>query len=173
MSQWQTPDLHHLRAAEGWLELGNPREAMAELDQLSDEAQGRLEVLAVRWGILAHFKRWQEGVAVAARMIEMAPDEVFGWIHRSYALHELKRTQEARDLLLNAVVRFPQNEIIPYNLACYECQSGNHVIAMKWLQQAMRRGDPAEIKSRALEDEDLQPLWSEIRAMKAGGRKRE
>ena len=31
-------------------------------------------------------------------MVELAPKQIFGWIHRSFALHELKRTQEARDL---------------------------------------------------------------------------
>lgn len=162
MSKLQPPDTHHLSAAEGWLELGNPREAMAELDRLTDAAQGRVEVLAVRWGILARFKLWQESVVVAARIIELAPDEVFGWIHRSYALHELKRTQEARDLLLPAVENFPKVETIPYNLACYECQLGNLTAARSWLLRALKRSDPAELKARALEDVDLKPLWSEI-----------
>lgn len=159
------PDSHHLSAAEGWLELGNAREAQAELDCLSDAAQGRVEVLAVRWGILARFNRWEQSLAVAERIVALAPDEIFGWIHRSYALHELKRTQTARDQLLPATKLFPKVETIFYNLACYECQLGDLAAARGWLQRAMRLHDRADLKARALEDSDLKPLWSEIEKM--------
>lgn len=163
MSALQSPDIHHLNAAEGWLELGNPREAQAELDCISPAAQGRAEVLGVRWGILARLKSWEECVVVASRIIEIAPGEVFGWIHRSYALHELKRTREARDLLLPAAKRFPKVETIPYNLACYECQLADLDAARGWFQRALKLHDAAELRDRALEDEDLKPLWNEIR----------
>jgi Flp pilus assembly protein TadD len=165
MAPLQSPDIHHLRAAEGWLELGNAREAQAELDAISEAAQGRAEVLAVRWGILARFKLWEQAVVVAERIVQLLPDEVFGWIHRSYALHELKRTPEARDRLLPAVKLFPKVETIAYNLACYECQLGDLPAARQWLGRAMKLHDRAELKARALEDPDLQPLWTEIRQM--------
>lgn len=163
MSELQSPDIHHLSAAEGWLELGNAREAQAELDCISPAAQGRIEVLAVRWGILAHFKSWEQGVAVAARIVELAPKEVFGWIQRSYALHELKRTREARDLLQPAAKFFPKVETIPYNLACYECQLGDLAAARDWFQRALKLHNRTELKARALEDVDLKPLWPEIK----------
>jgi Flp pilus assembly protein TadD len=135
------------------------------LDHISDAVQGRVEVLAVRWGILARFKLWEQSVTVAARMIELAPTEVFGWIHRSYALHELKRTQEARDLLVPATELFPQMETVFYNLACYECQLNHVAEARQWWQRAVQLHDAAELRARALEDEDLRPLWPEIRQM--------
>ena len=49
MSKIQPPDSHHLSAAEGWLELGNHREAQTELDRISAVEQERIEVLALRW----------------------------------------------------------------------------------------------------------------------------
>ena len=165
MSALQTSDIHHLSAAEGWLELGNAREAQADLDCISDAAQGRLEVLAVRWGILAQFKSWEECVVVAERILELAPEEIFGWIHRSYALHELKRTEAARDRLQPAFRLFPQDETIPYNLACYECQLGNLAAARDWFRRALKLHDRADLKAQALDDPDLKPLWSEIRKL--------
>lgn len=162
MASLQTPDIHHLSAAEGWLELGNAREAQAELDCISAAAQGRVEVLAVRWGVLTRFNLWEECVVVATRMIEIAPDEVFGWIHRSYSLHEIKRTQEARDFLLPAVKLFPKVETIPYNLACYECQLGDLDAARNWFHRALQLHDPTDLRERALEDPDLKPLWPEL-----------
>lgn len=164
-STLQPPDTHHLSAAEGWLELGDHHEALNELNLVSPAEQGRVEVLGLRWSISAQLKLWDECVGIAASLIELAPKNEFGWIHRSYALHELKRTSEARDLLQPALKRFPKNETIPYNLACYECQLGNLAAARDWLRRAMKLKNPAELKAQSLEDPDLKPLWNEIESM--------
>lgn len=163
MAKLQPPDTHHLSAAEGWLELGNYREALAELERIAPVEQDRLEVLALRWSISAQLKLWEECVGIAGTILERAPKNIFGWIHRSYALHELKRTQEAQDLLLPAVRRFPKNETIPYNLACYACQLGDLAAARDWLRRAMKLRNPAAVRAQALEDADLKPLWREIK----------
>ena len=102
-------------------------------------------------------------VKTTPSIVALAPKEVFGWIHRSYALHELKRTQEARELLLPALKKFPKNETIPYNLACYECQLGDVAAARDWWRRAMKLRNAASLKAQALEDPDLKPLWAEIR----------
>ena len=164
-SKLQPPDTHHLSAAEGWLELGNYHEALAELNLVSSGEQERLEVLGLRWSIAAQLKSWEECVGIAGNIIKLAPKNVFGWIHRSYALHELKRTSEARGLLQPALKRFPKDDTIPYNLACYECQLGELATARDWLHHAMKLRKPAELKAQALEDVDLKPLWTEIQGM--------
>ena len=165
MPTLQPPDTHHLSAAEGWLELGNHTEALTELNLVSQVEQGRVEVLGLRWSISAHLNLWEQCVTIATSIVELAPKHVFGWIHRSYALHELKRTSEARDLLLPALKRFPKNETIPYNLACYECQLGDVDAARDWLRRAMKLRKPSELKAQALDDPDLKPLWNEIESM--------
>jgi Flp pilus assembly protein TadD len=82
-------------------------------------------------------------------------------------LHELRRTQEAHDLLLPALKRFPKETTIPYNLACYTSQLGDLPAARKWFQRVLVLGkSPAEKLQRltaALEDVDLKPLWRELR----------
>lgn len=163
MPNLQPPDTHHWSAAEGWLELGNYREALAELDLITLAEQSRLEVLSLRWNITAQLKQWEDCVAIAGTILERAPKQVFGWIHRSFALHELKRTREARDLLLPALKRFPKSQTIPYNLACYECQLGDLDAAREWLQRAMKLRNPRALRAQALADIDLKPLWGEIR----------
>ena len=164
-STLQPPDTHHLSAAEGWLELGNHVEALSELNLMSPAGQSRVETLGLRWSIMAQLKRWEECLAAATAIVELTPKHSFGWIHRSYALHELKRTSEARDLLQPALKRFPKNETIPYNLACYECQLGDLDAARDWLRRAMKLRKPAELKAQALDDPDLKPLWAEIQSM--------
>src|SRR4051794_4098713 len=107
MNDLGTPDSHHLNAAQGWLELGNHLEANEELAKISALHGNHPEVLEVRWAIQAAGKSWPTCVEVAEALVKVAPDYLLGWIHRSYALHELKRTPEALDLLLPAVALFP------------------------------------------------------------------
>ncbi len=57
---------------------------------------------------------------------------------------------------------FPKESLIPYNLACYECQAGNLKAAWNWLEKAFDAGDAKRFKLMALEDPDLEPLWVQI-----------
>jgi tetratricopeptide (TPR) repeat protein len=162
MNELGTPDSHHLNAAQGWLELGNHSEANEELAKISASLVNHPEVLEVRWAVHAAGKRWPTCVEVAETLVKVAPDYLLGWIHRSYALHELKRTREAFNLLLPAVELFPEEPLIRYNLACYCCQLEEAREALEWLDKALVLGDYKQFKQMALEDPDLQPLKAEI-----------
>jgi predicted Zn-dependent protease len=166
MEALPNPDRHHLRAAQGWFELGNLREAEAELLQVSPARQSHPEVLEVRWQIKAKRKEWEACCDLARQLARTVPSHPLGWIHWSFALHELQRTREARDNLLAVVDRFPQDVIMRYNLACYECQLERPGEALRWLREAMGLAEePADVKQMALGDVDLQPLWGEIAAL--------
>jgi len=159
------PDSHHLLAAQGWLELGNCVEAQAELDQIAAQFCKLPAVLGLRWHLCAATGKWADAVEIAGTHVQDCPDNPEGWIHRSYALHELKRTAEARDQLLPAAKRFPREVLIRYNLACYECQLGNLKAAMLRLTQALALDRTNQIRRNALGDPDLKPLWPVIRKM--------
>lgn len=154
-------DKRHLVAAEGWLELGLPIEANAELEKITAQLRGHPDVLEIRWHIYAKEKKWEACVDVAAAIIKLAPDRSDGWIHRAFALHEMKRTQEAFDHLLPVVDKFPKVWTIPYNLACYSSVLHQFDEAQRWLKQAFAVGSNT-VKQAALEDEDLKPLWDNI-----------
>lgn len=156
------PDSHHLMAAQGWLELGNHLEASAELEEIAPLLRGHPSVLDLRWQIYADARRWEAAVEIASTLVQQLPDNAGFWIHRSFALHELKRTREARDLLLPAVTRFPAEEAIRYNLACYECQLGNLPESKRWLDETFALNDSKQVKLDALNDPDLEPLWTHI-----------
>jgi tetratricopeptide (TPR) repeat protein len=159
MNALQPPYSLHLQAAQGWLELGNHVEAEAELDNITASLRAHPVVLRVRWEVYAAVKKWEAALDIAAAVIQLDPDGPLGWVYRSYALHELKRTAEARDNLLRVVDRFPASATIRYNLACYECQLGRLEQAKGWLQKAFRLGNAKQMKLAALGDPDLQPLW--------------
>ncbi len=162
MSTLSYPDKHFVNAALGWLDLHTAAEARAELQQVSAANASHAEVLEVWWRVHAAELHWDEALRVAELELVAAPDRMSGWVDRSYSLHELRRTREAREALLPAVEKFPEASLIPYNLACYECQLGNPVEAHRWLRKAIARGEKGEIKDLALNDPDLAALREEI-----------
>lgn len=156
--KWPLDDKRHLEAAEGWLELGAHIEAEVELEHISPENRAHSAVLEVQWQVLAKAKKWEAALDIASAIIRLSPEDTFGWVHRSFSLHELKRTAEAKDKLLQVVDRFPDEAIMRYNLACYECQLGHLDQARNWLEKAFKLSDPKKMKLMALDDVDLVPL---------------
>ena len=159
MDLLEHPDSIYLTAAEGWLELGNSAEALDELSRISPAGQEHPEALELRWQIAVKGKRWDEALALAETLCKRAPKNAFGWVHRSYCLHELKRTQEAWDTLLPKADLFPEEWLICYNLACYACQLGELEQGRKWFTRALEVGEPMEINGLAASDPDLKPLF--------------
>ena len=155
------PDSHHLEAAEGWLELGAHLEADAELDKIAPRLRDHPDVLELRWQIYALDNRWPACVDIAQAIIQAAPNRALGWIHQSFALHCLKRTQEAYHHLMPVAVRFPKDWTIHYNLACYCAQLGHLQEAQEWFQQAMQI-NPRQTQAGAVDDPDLKPLWDSM-----------
>lgn len=157
------PDSHHLNAARGWLELGNQFEANEELEKIAPPLRAHPDVLELRWQIYAKARKWDACVDIGEALVKTAPGIPQGWIHRSYALHELKRTQEAADKLEPAADLFSDVWMIRYNLACYACQLGDQKDAWEWLEDAFDLAvHDKKVKLMALEDPDLEPFWAEI-----------
>jgi tetratricopeptide (TPR) repeat protein len=161
MKPLPAPDSHHLRAAQGWLELGNDQEASEELERITPQLRAHPDVLEVRWHIYAHAKKWDACVDIASAIVKLAPESSFGWIQRSFALHELKRTQEAFNHLLPVANKFPKVWNVPYNLACYSAQLGRLDECQVWFKKAMAI-DEHTVKRMALDDPDLKPLWDSM-----------
>ncbi|MBU6399623.1 MAG: tetratricopeptide repeat protein [Verrucomicrobia bacterium] len=159
------PDCFHLSAAVGWLELGNPREARAELEAIALERRGHPDVLEVRWQVEARSGQWERCRELAGVLVAQAPERPSTWVLQAYALRRAAGggLRPAWDALRPAAERFPQEAIIPYNLACYACQMGQPGEAWSWLKRALKLGDARQIKAMALEDPDLEPLRSKLR----------
>lgn len=155
------PDTLHLRAACGWLELGNHMEANAELENITPEMRAHPDVLELRMEIYARGKLWSHCLTTADALVRICPKKSNGWVKRSFALHEMKRTVEALSALETAAETFPKLWIIPYNLACYCAQLGRLEDSKAWFQKAMAI-DEHTVKRKAIDDDDLKPLWDSL-----------
>jgi predicted Zn-dependent protease len=160
-------DLLRLNAAEGWLGLGDPIAAEEELAHITPAKRSHPDVLTVRCEICASARRWPECLEAAEALLKIAPHNLFGWVRRSFALHELKRTKEALEKLLPAADHFPEEIVVRYNVACYECVLGNRSQAKRRLSEAFKLAHKqrsfAEWRSQALADPDLVPLREYLR----------
>jgi uncharacterized protein HemY len=161
----EPPDTFSLSAALGWLELGDAREALAELDGISAGNQSHPAVLEVRWAVLVELKRWNAALDVADELVRVLPGKVGGWLHRAYALRRALHggLAQAWDALLPAAEKFPEEPLVAFNLACYACQLQRLDDARHWLKRASKIGGKPEVTEMALADADLEALWPEIR----------
>ena len=152
----------YLEAAEGWLELGNYAEANEELERITPRLRAHPDVLRVRYEVFAKARKWEIAAEIARAFSEIVPLDSFGFIHLANALHEMKRTREALDVLLPILNSFPGDETILYDAARYFAQLGDRKSAWACLEQAIDMVGSSEIKLRALDDPDLEPLWLDI-----------
>ena len=165
------PDSFFIEAAVGWVELGNPEEALKEIGQVSEEHGMHPQVLELKWQILARLENWEHSLPVAQTFCSVAPAVEQGWLHQAVSLYRLKRTEEAWNLLLPIAQKFPRSWVVPYDLACYACQLGKMEEARCWLRKAFEQGDGKEVKVLALADPDLKVLWPEIEGAGFGKQK--
>lgn len=108
-------------------------------------------------------KDWAVCVEVAQKAVDLHSKNAWGWIQRSYALHFLKKTRDAYELLKPAAKLFPDKITVFYNLACYAAQLGNANEAKLWLNSVFELAEKTgpysgtfeRYRKQALEDADL------------------
>ena len=125
-----------LLAAQGYLELGMVEEALSELASVPAGENADADLTELRLHILMHGKRWDEALVAAEELLRISPQAVPGYIHGAFALHELGRTAQARDLLLKGPPLLRQNPTFHYNIGCYEAVLGNRESALQSLRES-------------------------------------
>ncbi|MEP6672361.1 MAG: tetratricopeptide repeat protein, partial [Chthoniobacter sp.] len=113
-----------LLAAQGYCELGMFDDALEELGSLPAEVAQLSPVVELRTVVLMQARRWKLALTASRSLCRVAPDKSTGFIHAAFCLHELGRTDEARDTLLSGPDALHAEPTYPYNLACYECALG-------------------------------------------------
>ena len=156
----ESPDQQHWQAAVGYIELGMFAEADSELDKIDPFCRALPEVLAVRLAIYRGLKKWELMQEIAKRLADFQPDDVQWIASYAYATRRAESIPAAKEILLNAEPKFPQQALIKYNLACYFCQMGDIENAKNYLRKAFEID--LNWRKAALDDEDLRPLWDSL-----------
>ena len=149
-----------IEKADGYMDLKMWDQALQELDKVSESERSSLAYQHYRLRLAIENHDWDTSTRLSTALHDSAPEEPTFWVERAYVARRAESIQVARTILHDALVRFPEVAVIPFNLACYECQLGDLQLAREYLDAACKI-DPA-YRTLALEDEDLKPLWNEL-----------
>lgn len=148
-------------AAQGYLELGMAEEALAELSTLTFESVDP-DIVELRLHILMQAKRWTEALSAAEELLRLMPEALPAYIHGAFALHELGRTGEARDLLLKGPEELRKDPTFHYNIGCYEAVLGNREAALQSLERSFSLDET--YRDFARRDPDLMLVREDLRS---------
>jgi tetratricopeptide (TPR) repeat protein len=160
------PDSQHVQAAKGWLGLLSLDEAARELEKIAEEFRSHPDVLEIRWLLAANAKNWTEALSFAERVCYLAPEKPEGWIYRGTSLVELNRYADAYGALRQGQERFPEDEILAYDLGCVCCALGRLDEAIGWIRKSIEISG-ADVKRQAVEDPDLEPIRKLVSTLSA------
>ena len=147
-----------LRAADGYLYLGLADEALAEIDGTPEQEFEHPDVLLARNRVLLHLGRWGEVETLAARAITAHPERDEFTVQRAFALHKLKKGEEALGVIEAAPEWIRRTGILHYNLACYEAQLGDKKTARQCINVAIQMNEA--MRKNAKSDPDLRGIWN-------------
>jgi|GraSoiStandDraft_24_1057298.scaffolds.fasta_scaffold176939_2 hypothetical protein len=152
--------LDRIRAAEGWLGLGDYNSASEELDCLPAHAAIHFEVLKIRCAIYRKAKRWNDLQTLAESCCEIFPNVIAFWLDVARALDAKGQTEEAIAQLLVVKDRFPMSDAIAYYFACFLAKLDRIEEARAWLSCAFKYADNVrKLKLRALEQPELAKVF--------------
>ena len=134
-------DLARLKAAQGWLELGNPVEAAGELEKITPAFHAHPDVIELRCRIYAKVEKWKESALAALALVKMEPQRISGWVLWASAFQNLKGTQEIAGTFPPALDDFPAYyRRLRFDLASYACELTKQAGEWDWLERAFGPG---------------------------------
>lgn len=151
-----------LQYANGYLDLGMVKDAKAELDLIDEKDRSNSEVLSMRVRLYSESHNWKNMVATSKQLVGMDPEVSFGWVNWAYALRELERISEAKDIANRGLALNPKEAVLWFNLACYCSLLGEVEDASNHLDQAIALEKSFE--KEAVDDPDLDKLWAWLRS---------
>jgi tetratricopeptide (TPR) repeat protein len=149
-----------LLAAQGYIELEMPWDAIAELDSLPEHERDSEQALQLRLLIYMKEQCWEPALTVCGILREMHPEGAAGYIHGAFCLHEEGRTAEARELLLSGPSALEDEATYFYNLACYSAVLGELDLAVDYLKTSFEMDD--KFRDIAKLDPDLHSIKSRM-----------
>jgi len=147
----------HMQAAVGYLGLGMAEEAWNELESIAPQHRALLDVLKIRLEVCRAMAKWDHMAEIAGHLQASEPDDPSHAIDLAHAIRRIHGEKEAVTVLENVRHRFPQEPLLPYNLACYRAVTGNIAEAKLLLAEAFSMD--ASLRITSLDDPDLVGVW--------------
>ena len=127
-----------LDAAEGYLQLGLPKNALRELGRVPTAFRGAFLFNQLRADALRQLDRHEDALDAYRRANYVCPDDVRVLTGMAWCFKRLGRIDRAIELAEEAYHAAPDEAWLLYNLACYCCIAGDKHAALSWLGRAIR-----------------------------------
>ncbi len=154
------PDAHFaccLQAAEGYLALNMPLEALEELERFEDGCQSADETIILRIEVLNRLERWDEVLLHCDGALAQNPRCSKLYLLCAPAVQHVKGTRAAIAFLEKGSFAMPENAEVAFALAHLLCEAKEFFDAKDYLMGAFDL-DPA-LRSRAREEQAFERLW--------------
>jgi len=150
----------NIRAAEGWIELGNFDEAAEELHNCPPAVKSSIEWVKLWVRIYTMKQRWVDVEMMTETLMKHAPEDPFTVFNRAEAFHRQGRSKDAFQLFSHAPQSFKKLPQYFYDYARYLCALQEFSLALSCLGKAFDL-DP-DLRMRALDDPDLDSVWLDL-----------
>ena len=114
-----------LQAVRGYYELEMYDDAWDELKEIEKSYPLTPLILQMKILLLLKEKSWDLALGLSEKLQRMEPENGAGFIQGAYCLHEMKRTNEALELLEIAPDSVRSDAIYFYNKGCYQAAIGD------------------------------------------------
>jgi tetratricopeptide (TPR) repeat protein len=155
-------DIHHLEAAEGWLERKQYADCFRELDRIDPNHRGDARELTLWWKLYNATSQWSAAANLALRIQRRFPNDLAAYLWRSMALAKLGFSESAYNNLKPVAFEFTNTGLAPFFLAQYACDLGNFTEAREWLAIAFEAPDAEHLKAHAQHEPRLEKLWRTV-----------
>ena len=127
-----------LNAAEGYLMLEMPRQALECLDSIIDPERALFSYNYLRGMVLRQLGDHQSALDAFDIAFEEQPDNLSLLLAMAWCYKRTDRLERAITVMEQAYAADPTEPIVLYNLACYWALAGNKSQALSWLGRALR-----------------------------------
>ena len=152
--------IQDLRRCDGYIDLKMLDKAREELGRIEYRYRQTYTYMAVQMHLAMEEKNWPDVFRLADALCKKFTKNADLHVTLAYAARRTQGLEVARGILQRARRLFPKVAVIPFNLACYECQLGHPDSAMELLDSAFRLD--ASFREKASEDDDLKPIWDKL-----------
>lgn len=146
-----------IKAADGWRELGNISEALAELDGIHESFQMHPQVALKRFELLCHARKWDEAVSLMQRFAPTFPT-CETYLAYAQAIRFQKGPAPALALLAKIESQYPNHVDLHYQMACYCSLLARFEEATLHLAAVISLDTSREFAGKARSDRDLKAL---------------
>jgi tetratricopeptide (TPR) repeat protein len=123
--------------AEGYLELGMPRQALDLLARLGESDGSDTHSFYLQGEALRALERYDDALVPLGRVAEAEPENIHVWLALGWCHKRCGRIDLAIDALETALAVDADEPLVRYNLACYWSLAGGKRQALGYLEQAL------------------------------------